>query len=51
MTSTPRLLAGGIVATHDLASAAAADTFVSLATGCLDLGEIHALGIRDAGLG
>ena len=51
MTRTPRLLAGGVVAAHDLAGAAAADAFVVLAACCLDLGEMHALGIREAGLG
>ena len=51
MTRTPRLLAGGDVAAHDLAGAAAADTFVGLAASCLDLGEMHALGIRNTGLG
>jgi len=51
MTRTPRLLAGGVVAAHDLAGAAAADAFVVLAAGCLDLGEMHALCFREAGLG
>jgi len=51
MTRTPRLLAGAVVAAHDLAGTAAADAFVVLAARCLDLGEMHALGIRDAGLG
>jgi len=51
MTRTPRLFAGGVVAAHDLAGAAAADAFVVLAAGCLDLGELHALGIRNTGLG
>lgn len=51
MTRTPWLLAGGVVAAHDLAGAAAADAFVLLAACCLDLGEMHALGLGEAGLG
>ena len=51
MTRAPRLVAGGVVAAHDLAGAAAADAFVGLAAGSLDLGELHALGIGEAGLG
>ena len=51
MTRTTRLLAGGVVAAHDLAGAAAADAFVVFAACCLDLGELHALGIRNTGLG
>lgn len=51
MTRAPWLLAGGVVAAHDLAGAAAADAFVILAACSLDLGELHALGIREASLG
>ena len=51
MARTPWFLAGGVVTAHDLAGAAAADAFVGLAAYCLDLGELHALGIGEAGLG
>lgn len=39
MTRTPRLVAGGVVAAHDLAGAAAADAFVLFAAG--ELGDVQ----------
>lgn len=49
MTRTPRLGAGGVVAAHDLAGAAAADALVGLAAA--ELGDEVALGAGEAGFG
>src|SRR3569623_2630574 len=49
MTRAPRLGADGAVAAHDLAGAAAAETFVVLAA--IELGNMYALCVGEAGLG
>ena len=49
MTRTPRLGADRAVAAHDLAGAAAAETFVVLAA--IELGDMVALCVGEAGLG
>ena len=44
MTRTPRFLANGAVAAHDLAGAAAAEAFVVLAA--IELGDMQTFNIR-----